>query len=297
MSKFIPNSFQVPNAFVDEVLNKISDASCKLYLVICRKTRGWNKEMDSISLTQFEEITGKSRPTIVKSLKELTKVGLVVELPSTIHGNTYKLGEETSIGLVVKFPSKNILLAEKSSKTSQNSLPLLVKNFNHTSKNFLPLLVKIFNTQSITIKNNSQSNKKINKKSERVSEKTNSENQNVFDPKTSELPSSVNRDLWIQFVDMRTANKKPLTENAVKLIVKKLESFGALANQSLENSIIGNYQGVFAPKKDHSTNPQNNHAQQAPSEPGYFMQMFNQQTESTVIDVIPDSNEVEVYRS
>jgi hypothetical protein len=297
MSKFIPNSFQVPNAFVDEVLNKISDASCKLYLVICRKTRGWNKEMDSISLTQFEEITGKSRPTIVKSLKELTKVGLVVELPSTIHGNTYKLGEETSIGLVVKFPSKNILLAEKSSKTSQNSLPLLVKNFNHTSKNFLPLLVKIFNTQSITIKNNSQSNKKINKKSERVSEKINSENQNIFDPKTSELPSSVNRDLWIQFVDMRTANKKPLTENAVKLILKKLESFGALANQSLENSIIGNYQGVFAPKPDHSGNPQINQVHQAPSEPGYFMQMFNQQTESTVIDETPDSNEVEVYHS
>jgi hypothetical protein len=297
MSKFIPNSFQVPNAFVDEVLNKISDASCKLYLVICRKTRGWNKEMDSISLTQFEEITGKSRPTIVKSLKELTKVGLVVELPSTIHGNTYKLGEETSIGLVVKFPSKNILLAEKSSKTSQNSLPLLVKNFNHTSKNFLPLLVKIFNTQSITIKNNSQSNKKINKKSERVSEKTNSENQNIFDPKTSELPSSVNRDLWIQFVEMRTANKKPLTENAVKLILKKLESFGALANQSLENSIIGNYQGVFAPKPDHSGNPQINQPHHAPNEPGYFMQMFNQQTESTVIDVIPDSNEVEVYHS
>jgi len=297
MSKFIPNSFQVPNAFVDEVLNKISDASSKIYLVICRKTRGWNKEMDSISLSQFEEITGKSRPTVVKCLNELIRVGLVVELPSTIHGNTYKLGDETSIGLVVKFPSKNILLAEKSDKTSKNFLPLLVKNFNHTSKNFLPLLVKIFNTQSITIKNNSQSNKKINKKSERVSEKTNSENQNVFDPKTSELPDSVNRDLWIQFVEMRTANKKPLTENAVKLILKKLESFGALANQSLENSIIGNYQGVFAPKPDHSCNPQINHAQQGLSEPGYFMQMFNQQSESTVIDVTPDSNEVEVYRS
>ncbi|AUX84884.1 hypothetical protein C3F34_01550 [Acinetobacter sp. ACNIH2] len=118
---------------------------------------------------------------------------------------------------------------------------------------------------------------------------------NDFDAKPVELPVNVNRDLWIQFVDMRAANKKPLTENAVKLIVKKLESFGALANQSLENSIIGNYQGVFAPKPDHSANPQNNHAQQAPSEPGYFMQMFNEQTQSTVIDVTPDSNAVEVY--
>ncbi|HFF5130291.1 replication protein, partial [Acinetobacter baumannii] len=171
MSNFVPNSFQVPNAFVDEVLNKISDAACKIYLVICRKTRGWNKEMDSISLTQFEEITGKSRPTVVKCLNELIKVGLVVEQPSTIHGNTFKLGNDTSVGLVLKFPSKNFLLPEIYGQTSKNSLPLLVKNFNYTSKNFLPLLVKIFNTQSITIKNNSQSNKKINKKRGSVSEK------------------------------------------------------------------------------------------------------------------------------
>ncbi|RZG76829.1 MarR family transcriptional regulator [Acinetobacter sp. WCHAc060033] len=254
MSKFVPNSFQVPNAFVDEVLSKISDASCKLYLVICRKTRGWNKEMDSISLTQFEEITGKTRPTVIKCLRELIKVGLVVELKSTFHGNTYKLGEETSIGLVVKFPSKNILLDEKQPNASKNSLPLLVKNFNYTSKNILPLLVKNFYTQSITIKNNSTKNKKINKKSESVSEKPKAIERTSFDPKSAELPNLVNRDLWNQFVEMRVGIKKPLTENAVNLILKKLESFGVLANQSLENSIIGNYQGVFQPKQQFQSN-------------------------------------------
>lgn len=261
MSKFVPNSFQVPNAFVDEVLNKISDAACKLYLVICRKTRGWNKEMDSISLTQFEEVTGKTRPTVIKCLRELIKVGLVVELKSTFHGNTYKLGDETSIGVVVNFPSKNILLDENKADASKNSLPLLVKNFNYTSKNFLPLLVKNFYTQSITIKNNSTKNKKINKKSSSVSEKPKTENQNSFDAKSFELPNQVNRDLWNNFVDMRTGNKKPLTENAVKLILKKLESYGALANQSLENSIIGNYQGVFPPKQQYQQNSKslNNH--------------------------------------
>ncbi|MGM7312812.1 replication protein, partial [Acinetobacter baumannii] len=191
MSNFVPNSFQVPNAFVDEVLNKISDAACKIYLVICRKTRGWNKEMDSISLTQFEEITGKSRPTVVKCLNELIKVGLVVEQPSTIHGNTFKLGNDTSVGLVLKFPSKKFLLPEIYGQTSKNSLPLLVKNFNYTSKNFLPLLVKIFNTQSITIKNNSQSNKKINKKREPVSEKPKSEKPTEFNPRLVELPACV----------------------------------------------------------------------------------------------------------
>ena len=249
MSKFVPNSFQVPNAFVDEVLDKISDASCKLYLVICRKTRGWNKEMDSISLTQFEAITGKSRPTVIKCLKELVSVGLAVECQSTFHGKTYKLGEESSIGLVVSFPSKEFLLDENQAIASKKSLPLLVKNFNYASKNILPLLVKNFYTQSITIKNNSTKFKKINKKSERVSEPEKQEVKNSFDAKLVELPVNVNRDLWNSFVDMRNGLKKPLTENAVNLVLKKLNGYGELANQSLETSIIGNYTGIYAPKQ------------------------------------------------
>ncbi|MBV6616283.1 replication protein [Acinetobacter baumannii] len=293
MSNFVPNSFQVPNAFVDEVLNKISDAACKIYLVICRKTRGWNKEMDSISLTQFEEITGKSRPTVVKCLNELIKVGLVVEQPSTIHGNTFKLGNDTSVGLVLKFPSKNFLLPEIYGQTSKNSLPLLVKNFNYTSKNFLPLLVKIFNTQSITIKNNSQSNKKINKKREPVSEKPKSEKPTEFNPRLVELPACVDTKLSKNFFDMRISIKKPLSENAVKLILKKLISFGPLANQSLENSIIGNYQGVFEPRQNQiQENPQSHNV---PEEPGYFTQMYAESNRSNVIDVTPVSQDFGGY--
>ena len=118
MSQFTPNSFQVPNAFVDDVLNQISDAACKIYLVVCRKTRGWNKEMDSISLSQLEAITGKSRPTVIKAKNELINIGLLVEMPSTIYGNTYKLGDETNLGWMMKFPSKNILLGENTEMIS-----------------------------------------------------------------------------------------------------------------------------------------------------------------------------------
>ena len=255
---FVPNAFQVPNAFVDDVMCQISDASTKIYLLICRKTRGWNKEMDSISLTQFELFTGKSRPTIIKCLRELIKLGLVVEKPSTMHGKTYKLGDDSSVNLVMNFPSKDILLDEKLSgnddSASKNILPLLVKNFNHASKNILPLLVKNFYTQTITINKHSQSNKKINKKSERVpeqpkAEKPKVEKQNSYDAKSIELPVNVNRDLWNQFVEMRNVIRKPLTENAVKLLINKLVDFGDLANQSLEASIIGSYQSVYPPKQ------------------------------------------------
>ena len=47
---------------------------------------------------------------------------------------------------------------------------------------------------------------------------------------------------------MRNSIKKPLTENAVKLLINKLIGFGVGANQSLESSIIGSYPSVYPPK-------------------------------------------------
>ncbi len=233
MSSFIPNSFQVPNAFVDEVLCQIGDVAAKLYLIICRKTRGWYKEVDSISLSQFQKISGKSRPTITKALAELIQVGLVIECESTVHGNSFKLNDDCAVGWMLKVPSKK---------------SLLVKKFNHASKKSLLVLVKNLYTQK-TLSKDTLQNKKINKKSKSESEKPKAEKPNAFDAKAIELPVNVNRDLWIQFVDMRNSIRKPLTENAVNLLIKKLVGFGELANQSLEASIIGSYQSVYPPKQ------------------------------------------------
>lgn len=79
MSNFIPNSFQLPNAFVDEAMKKLSPTANLLYIVIVRKTRGWQKNKDAISLTQFEAITGLSRKTVIKAINELIEFGFVKE--------------------------------------------------------------------------------------------------------------------------------------------------------------------------------------------------------------------------
>ena len=233
MSSFIPNSFQVPNAFVDEVMCQIGDVAAKLYLIICRKTRGWYKEVDSISLSQFQKISGKSRPTITKALAELIQVGLVIECESTVYGNSFKLNDDCAVGWKLKVPSKK---------------SLLVKKFNYASKKSLLPLVKILYTQKTLSKDTLQT-KKINKKSKGVSEKTKAEKPNSFDAKAIELPVNVNRDLWIQYVDMRKTIKKPNTEFAVKLLINKLTDFGELANQALEYSIMGGYPSVYPPKQ------------------------------------------------
>lgn len=68
---------QVPNHFIDEVLATISASAAVIYLVICRQTRGWHKQSDEISLSQFMKVTGLSKPTILKSLMELEKKGII----------------------------------------------------------------------------------------------------------------------------------------------------------------------------------------------------------------------------
>ena len=67
-----------------------------------------------------------------------------------------------------------------------------------------------------------------------------------------ELPIFINKNLFDSFVEMRNKIKKPLTEHAEELLIKKLTEFenkqAGFANKALENSIESSWQGVFEPK-------------------------------------------------
>ena len=67
-----------------------------------------------------------------------------------------------------------------------------------------------------------------------------------------ELPIFINKNLFDGFAEVRKKLKKPLTEKAQELIIKKLSEFESkqigFANLALENSIANSWQGVFEPK-------------------------------------------------
>lgn len=92
MSNFIPNSFQIPNSLIDELIAEISPNALKCYLVIVRKTIGWNKEWDLISTTQLMEITGiKKKQTVYAAISELEDLGLIESLKETGKITKYRL--------------------------------------------------------------------------------------------------------------------------------------------------------------------------------------------------------------
>lgn len=126
MSKFVPNSFQIANAFVDDAMNKISDASVRIYILIVRKTRGWTKESDALSLRQLEKLSKKSRPTVCKCLSELEEVGLIKKHHQSKYGNVYSPVDNYDLGEWIKFPYKKVMV-----KSLIFFKKEMVKNFYH----------------------------------------------------------------------------------------------------------------------------------------------------------------------
>ena len=71
-----PNHTQVPNAFFDMMAN-MSESEMKVTLHAIRKTLGWHKSRDEISLTQFQEGTGLSRQSVLNGIKSARLRGTI----------------------------------------------------------------------------------------------------------------------------------------------------------------------------------------------------------------------------
>ena len=94
MSKFIPNSFQVPNVLVDEYITELSSHSFKLLIFIIRKTKGWQKQKDTIPTTQFAKALGlKKTRHVYPYIAELEALNLIKVHKKLGKTNQYSLGK------------------------------------------------------------------------------------------------------------------------------------------------------------------------------------------------------------
>jgi phage replication O-like protein O len=72
-----PNYTQTPNDLFDKWLPHLGEAELKVLLVIMRKTFGWHKIRDFISISQLASITGMLEETVVKAAKSLQIKGVI----------------------------------------------------------------------------------------------------------------------------------------------------------------------------------------------------------------------------
>lgn len=137
MSDFIVNSFQLPNSVIDELLADLTGAELKCYLYVLRKTKGWNKEEDAISVSQFIKVTGLSNRKVIDACKRLVELGL---LEQKIVSNKIKV------------------FSVKGYKTSSSEESSLVKKVHSSSEESSLSVVKKVHTQNNNINNTTKNN-------------------------------------------------------------------------------------------------------------------------------------------
>lgn len=115
---------KIPNALL-ELLPLLPDAECRIMLVIIRKTAGWQKACDVISLSQFEAATGMSHQGVINGVEAAMKRGILTREPSgKNNGFCYQIATDQVVNEVDH-------LKQSTKLSSQRSRPQVVNEVDH----------------------------------------------------------------------------------------------------------------------------------------------------------------------
>ena len=206
------------------VANELGLALCKVHLsdresrivqAIILKTFGWQKATDWICNSQLSELTDIGITHISNIKKALKDRSIIITE-----------GMKVGVNPVV---SEWVLVKKESNK---NNLPRLTKTPKQVKQT--PKQVKI------TPQTGAHKRKTLITK-----ETITKDSSNLI------LPAWLPKSLWNEFVQMRKSIKKPMTENAIKRMLTKLQKFqdsGINATEQLTKSIDNCYSDVYEPK-------------------------------------------------
>lgn len=185
----------------------LSGHEFRMLFLIIRKTYGFNKTEDNVSLSQMMKALSlsKTRCSQVINKLQLQKIVTVTENINGI-GKKYKLN----------------------------------KNYEHwtTVHECVNGYRKMKST--VTLLRNEPLQKTVSTKETITKETITKEKVNDF-----YLPEVIKKETWEAYLEMRKTIKKPATKHAQNLIIKKLLKMEDDPNLILEQSIENSYQGVF----------------------------------------------------
>lgn len=118
-----PNYTAIPNVILD-AMPSFTDAELRVVLAVCRKTFGWHKERDAISISQLEAITGLSRQGVVNALAPLLDRQIIDRVPDRLTFAYRVLVNEVDQSTCLT--SQDGGLVNEVARTSQRTLPEVV---------------------------------------------------------------------------------------------------------------------------------------------------------------------------
>ena len=195
--------FIFPNSIIDELLPELSHSELKCYLCVLRKTKGWNKEEDAISVSQFMKVTGLSNKAVISACESLVEREILERKSGDRNTGIYSI---------------------KTYKTTTSEKSSLVKNFPATSEKSSPVTSEKSSHTINNIKNNIQN---TNKKSD-------------FELLAD---FGITGQLADDFIIHRKACKAPITGTALKGFQREADKAGIPIAEAITISIERNWRG------------------------------------------------------
>lgn len=117
MSYPAPNFTQIPNLLLEDHIKAMTEAEMRVALAIARKTFGWHKRQDKLSLSQLMSLTGMSRQGVINGIEAGIARGII---------RREQDGQSFLYELVILDKPVNEVDQSKNPSTSQPSRPELV---------------------------------------------------------------------------------------------------------------------------------------------------------------------------
>ena len=213
---------QIANELLEHLVQiHLSPNQWQVLLCIIRKTYGFHKKVDYIANSQIVEATGLCKAVVSRSLKKLEEMMLIIRNGKSIGFQKdweqwQKFAKQSTIEkLAISTSELAISTSELAKQSTKVSSPAVAQKIKDT-----------------------YTKETIQKKGEK---------DNLI------LPEWLNLKAWDGFLTMRAAIKKKPTPLAKELLLSKLTSLreeGYDHIEVLNQSIMGNYQGLFPVNKE-----------------------------------------------
>lgn len=122
---------KIPNEILEEMAR--SPVFChrtRILVAILRKTAGWNKVEDWISLSQFEGITGIEKPNVCRALKQLLQAKIIIKSDNKykVNGITKTWQALSKMIKVIKTDKADYQIGEQELSDMTDTKDTLTKN-------------------------------------------------------------------------------------------------------------------------------------------------------------------------
>ena len=217
---------RIPNNIIDNL--KLNPYQFQILSIIIRKTDGWCKTEDGISLSQFEKLVTFTKKTIIKSINELIDLDLIEKKVNynkknknysySIYKISQKLINKNNCGVVEEIHKGSVLDTQGGSVQDTHT-----KETNNTKET------------------NTNIKKYIKKDLIEI----------------DKIQNHKYKDLILEFIEHRKQLKKQMTKKALELFISKINDFslkGYNIKEIVEKSILSGYMTIYEPKNNNTNN-------------------------------------------